>query len=925
MEGEIIYEESIDQPFGTPSTSSAAENILEDPIHQTFPTSTANGDNGIREDLIDQPSLVPSNNANNGPDLEDLVNGWFNSITKSIFGNDAVTINGRRHLWECVETSPTLRKFVEGDSESGDSNLIDLLKKLIRCAYLNDLSCEEFRRNLKKLLEGRIFQSTVIRAKLYSRLIAVALKLKPEEISPDDHKPEFVNDYSWKKIVEMLGRGSARLMSLDKVPSTKSHHGNVLRAGTILPYLMRELEEDDDIMTLIFASRSHFNMYPVPYFEGCTLEMVREMSKLWVSVSVLYSYHFKHIFNPIFYKLTQVYEDIGATNLDGEEEEFETTADLDTLRKEIWTNENFIKAKVMLWNELGTRGGKAGARLLWFFIKKMGGRSQMVGHLVKEVFSRPRDLQLKKHFLDINPDYWSELVGTWSRTGTDQEENGEGQFINIGLPSSYTDYNLLCWAARRGYFLLIWIVAQIFKPSSSPDPYLYVNTVLGGTDAWKCALWCATRHGQEGVIRELLAPNWIIESIDFNDYPWGWLPPVHLVALLGDVILLRHFAKVELGAIRKLDYLGRTPLDHAMPFISPPKKIKHHLISRSLRTPLDHTMPSISNPKQISPNFSRPSKKGTRFNKNGQQQVVKQLLEISGVEEYLKELYGMYINQANTVLIGAALIASVAFVGWLQPPLGYTDYFQFSQPSPPAPTGTYDSYVAVEGHLSIQIFVVFNTLSFFLAIATMFLGTEATLFVRDRHERSRYLFDMRKSVKWMVIFFIGSMLFIMVAFISAGLTVLPPIWKLKWSMILSLIVGAGISVIPLIWILNSSMSGNRNFFRTFKQLLLHPLKQLPLHPLKDWNDFTKDSLVYKFSDDDCSKLFKDWDADGDGYITITELLNLKSGYTKWSLPEAQEIMEKADDDGNKRLDYEEFKKMYMIMPVEGSELPSDRT
>jgi hypothetical protein len=59
----------------------------------------------------------------------------------------------------------------------------------------------------------------------------------------------------------------------------------------------------------------------------------------------------------------------------------------------------------------------------------------------------------------------------------------------------------------------------------------------------------------------------------------------------------------------------------------------------------------------------------------------------------------------------------------------------------------------------------------------------------------------------MIGFFISSMLCIMAAFICAGMTILPPIHGLEWSMIVSFSVGGGICMIPLSWIL---WSMNRN-------------------------------------------------------------------------------------------------------------------
>jgi hypothetical protein len=62
----------------------------------------------------------------------------------------------------------------------------------------------------------------------------------------------------------------------------------------------------------------------------------------------------------------------------------------------------------------------------------------------------------------------------------------------------------------------------------------------------------------------------------------------------------------------------------------------------------------------------------------------------------------------------------------LQPPLGYTIYYQFPQSSPETPPTTLESFVALKLHYILCLFKVFNTLSFFFAIATLILGAKVT-------------------------------------------------------------------------------------------------------------------------------------------------------------------------------------------------------
>ncbi len=110
-------------------------------------------------------------------------------------------------------------------------------------------------------------------------------------------------------------------------------------------------------------------------------------------------------------------------------------------------------------------------------------------------------------------------------------------------------------------------------------------------------------------------------------------------------------------------------------------------------------------------------------------EIEKVLLERPEVKHFLDRLYRdrqVFVDAANALLVGAALIATVNFAGWLTPPLGYIPDYEFSQPFP-APPQTPESYAAVKNHATAKAFWVFNSLSFFLAIATVLASAEAAL------------------------------------------------------------------------------------------------------------------------------------------------------------------------------------------------------
>jgi len=76
------------------------------------------------------------------------------------------------------------------------------------------------------------------------------------------------------------------------------------------------------------------------------------------------------------------------------------------------------------------------------------------------------------------------------------------------------------------------------------------------------------------------------------------------------------------------------------------------------------------------------------------------------VKDFVDRLYRdrqVFVDAANALLVGAALIASVTFAGWLQPPLGYIPDYDFSQPFP-APPQTPESYAGVTNHANVKAF-----------------------------------------------------------------------------------------------------------------------------------------------------------------------------------------------------------------------------
>ncbi len=183
---------------------------------------------------------------------------------------------------------------------------------------------------------------------------------------------------------------------------------------------------------------------------------------------------------------------------------------------------------------------------------------------------------------------------------------------------------------------------------------------------------------------------------------------------------------------------------------------------------------------------------------SGRNDIEKLLMERLEVKEFINRLYRdrqVLVDAANALLVGAALIASVTFAGWLQPPLGYTPYYEYPE-SLPAPPGTYESYAGVRQHAAVQAFWFFNSLSFFFAIATVLTGAIAAM------PSVEFIGTAVKSVKTTLIFasiFLAiSVACVLGAFASAGFAVLPPTRKYNWSMISTLAIGGLVCLICLL-------------------------------------------------------------------------------------------------------------------------------
>jgi hypothetical protein len=179
-------------------------------------------------------------------------------------------------------------------------------------------------------------------------------------------------------------------------------------------------------------------------------------------------------------------------------------------------------------------------------------------------------------------------------------------------------------------------------------------------------------------------------------------------------------------------------------------------------------------------------------------EIVKTLLERPEVAKQVENLYRdrqVHVDAANAILVGAALIASVTFAGWLQPPLGYSAFFGSASigVGAPSPSGIYPSFVSVAGHPIMQIFWFFNSMSFFFAIATLMVGASAARPPKHGIFIGEVVRSLRASLSLAYLLLTVSVVCVMGAFASAGFLVLPPVPKYMVNM--GVTGGIGVTVV----------------------------------------------------------------------------------------------------------------------------------
>jgi hypothetical protein len=194
------------------------------------------------------------------------------------------------------------------------------------------------------------------------------------------------------------------------------------------------------------------------------------------------------------------------------------------------------------------------------------------------------------------------------------------------------------------------------------------------------------------------------------------------------------------------------------------------------------------------------------FEEKNSKDIESLLSEHPSMKNYVDVLYRdrqVYVDAANAMLVGAALIATLTFASWLQPPLGYSTFYGESYMNAyPAPPISNPSYVDMQHHKVLEVFWVFNSLSFFFSIATLLCGARTVLPIRTIFIK-RAVVKIQKNLLVTAILLNVSVLFVLIAFALAGYVVLPPNKKFSANIISTSAFGGCMCLIALILLMKN--------------------------------------------------------------------------------------------------------------------------
>jgi ankyrin repeat protein len=401
-----------------------------------------------------------------------------------------------------------------------------------------------------------------------------------------------------------------------------------------------------------------------------------------------------------------------------------------------------------------------------------------------------------------------ELVTTEKSIGLDSKatNNVHKDANKLNLNATNEEENTpLHLAAKEGHVKIVDAMLQF-----AGELTINANNIRGNTP-----LHLAAIHGHVDVVKKLVEPEL---EVDLNNRNRQGQTPLHFATIkcYPDVVKVLCEAQQRLNANLK-DGRGKTCLQYA--------KERHQTCNTKLK--------KHSNIKNI---LDKQCEKKL-------DDIANILMERSDVKEFMDEQYKHrqdFIDAANALLVAGALIAGITFASWLQPPLGYTTYYQFPQSSPETPPSTFESFAALEFHYILRLFWVFNTLSFFFAIATVISGAKVAFPDLDAIFIVETLHSMAKEIQLASSLLVCSVVTVLGSFVCAGFVVLPPIHRDTKNMKVSVTIGLIVCswtifkfLVKLVKVMASSLIFR--FFSKLKEIVVIIVNKSKREHLEDYD------------------------------------------------------------------------------------------
>ncbi|CAM6038727.1 unnamed protein product [Sphagnum compactum] len=349
-----------------------------------------------------------------------------------------------------------------------------------------------------------------------------------------------------------------------------------------------------------------------------------------------------------------------------------------------------------------------------------------------------------------------ELVTTEKNIGLDPKATNNGQKgankLNVNATNK-EENTPLHLAAKEGHVKIVDVMLKFAEKLT-----INANNIRGNTP-----LHLAAINGHVDVVNKLLELEF---EVDLNIRNRQGQSPLHFATIKCHPNVVKVLCKTQHLRANLEDGRGKTCLQYA--------KEHHQTCNTKLKKHFD--IKDILD-KQCNTKLD---------------EIANILMERSDVKDFLERQYRdrqVFIDAANAFLVGGALIAGITFASWLQPPLGYTTYYQFPQSSPGTPPATFESFAALELHYILRLFWVFNTLSFFFAIATVISGAKAAFPDLDTIFIVEALHSVRKELQLTSTLLVCSVVTVLGSFVCAGFVVLPPIHRDTKNMKISVAIG----------------------------------------------------------------------------------------------------------------------------------------